>query len=160
VHPVLVGPAPRAAKFGLTQSVQYTYDTTLAAGSLIFSGVLDRFPRLTFVLSHAGGAFPYLAGRFDIMHARMDRAAQGDVAQRPPSAYAPLMAYDTIVHAPKALRFLADLVGVERLVMGTDYSFPPADLQPLDSLRAAGFSTADIETIVETNPRRLFSRVG
>jgi aminocarboxymuconate-semialdehyde decarboxylase len=159
IHPVLVGPAPRAAKFGLTQSVQYTFDTTLGVGSLLFSGVLDRFPRLTFVLSHGGGAFPYLAGRFDIMHARMDRAAQGDVARQPPSAYTSSMAYDTIVHAPKALRFLADLAGLDRLVMGTDYSFPPADLQPLDSLRQAGFSAAQIEAIAEANPRQIFSRL-
>ena len=53
--------------------MQYTFDTTLGVGSLIFSGVLDRFPTLTLVLSHGGGAYPYLAGRFDIMHARMDR---------------------------------------------------------------------------------------
>ena len=51
VHPVLTGPAPRAAKFGLTQSTQYTFDTTLGAGSLLYSGVLDRFPQLTIVLA-------------------------------------------------------------------------------------------------------------
>jgi len=150
---------PRAAKFGLQQSVQYTFDTTLAAVSLIFSGVLDRFPSLTLVLSHGGGAYPYLAGRFDIMHARMDKAAQGDVARNIPSSYAPLMVYDTIVHAPKPLRFLADLVGIDRLALGSDYSFPPADLSPLASVKAAGFSRADIQTIVEENPRRLFPRL-
>jgi aminocarboxymuconate-semialdehyde decarboxylase len=159
IHPVLAGPAPRAAKFGLTQSTQYTFDTTLGVGSLLFSGVLDRFPQLIVVLSHGGGAYPYLAGRFDIMHTRMDRAAQADVAQKAPSAYAPMMAYDTIVHSPKALRFLADLVGIDRLVLGTDYSFPPADLQPLGGLRAAGFSAADIGRIADENPRRLFSRL-
>lgn len=159
IHPVLAEPAPRAAKFALTQSTQYTFDTTLGVGSLLFSGVLDRFPQLTLVLSHGGGAYPYLAGRFDIMHARMDRAAQGDVAQKAPSTYAPLMAYDTIVHAPKALRFLADFVGMDRLVLGTDYSFPPADLQPLASLRAAGFSAPDVSRIADENPRRLFSRL-
>ena len=52
------------------------------------TGVLDRFPNLRLVLSHGGGAYPYLAGRFDIMHRRMDRAAQGDVAAQMPSAYA------------------------------------------------------------------------
>ena len=46
IHPVLVGPAPRAAKFGLAQIAQYTFDTTLGVGSLLMSGVLDRFPRL------------------------------------------------------------------------------------------------------------------
>ena len=44
IHPVLVGPAPRAAKFGLAQVVQYTFDTTLGIGSVLMSGVLDRFP--------------------------------------------------------------------------------------------------------------------
>ena len=159
LHPVMAGPAPRAAKFALAQSTQYPFDTTLGIGSLLYSGVLDRFPRLTFVLSHGGGAFPYLAGRFDIMHRRMDRAAQSDVAQKTPSAYLPMLAYDSIVHAPKALRFLADLVGIDRLLLGTDYSFPPADLQPLDGLRAAGFGTADIARIADENPRRLFSRL-
>ncbi|HZP75982.1 MAG TPA: amidohydrolase family protein [Pseudolabrys sp.] len=159
VHPVLVGPAPRAAKFGMTQSVQYTFDTTLGTGSLLFSGVLDRFPRLTFVLSHGGGAFPYLAGRFDIMHARMDRQAQADVAAQAPTAYASRFAYDSIVHGGKALRFLAELVGIERVMLGTDYSFPPADLTPLTTIRAAGFSAADAEAIAEGNARRLFSRL-
>jgi aminocarboxymuconate-semialdehyde decarboxylase len=58
IHPVLVGPAPRAAKFGLAQVAQYTFDTTLGVGSLLMSGVLDRFPRLKLVLSHGGGAYP------------------------------------------------------------------------------------------------------
>src|SRR6185369_10242038 len=125
IHPVMVGAVPRAAKFGLTQVAQYTFDTTLGVGSLLMSGVLDRFPALKLVLSHGGGSYPYLAGRFDIMHRRMDRAAQADVAVKFPSAYAGQMTYDSIVHAPKALRFLIDLVGVENVVLGTDYSFPP-----------------------------------
>jgi aminocarboxymuconate-semialdehyde decarboxylase len=160
VHPALTGPAPRAAKFGLTQSTQYTFDTTLGAGSLIFSGVLDRFPRLTIVLSHGGGAYPYLAGRFDIMHERMDRAAQGDVAVRHPSDYAARFAYDSILHAGKPLRFLADLVGVDRIMLGTDYSFPPADMTPMRTLQAAGFSVLDITRIADENPRRIFRIAG
>jgi aminocarboxymuconate-semialdehyde decarboxylase len=159
VHPVMSTPAPRAAKFALAQIAQYTFDTTLGVGSLLFSGVLDRFPGLTLVLSHGGGAFPYLMGRFDLMHERMDRVAQGDAAAEPPSAYADRMAYDTIVHAPKPLRFLADAVGLDRLVLGTDYSFPPADLDPLASLGAAGFSAADITAVADANPRRLFKRM-
>jgi aminocarboxymuconate-semialdehyde decarboxylase len=54
----------------------------------------------------------------------MDRAAQGDIAARTPSAYASCMIYDSIVHAPKPLRFLIDLVGIDNVVLGTDYSFP------------------------------------
>ncbi len=159
IHPVLVGPAPRAAKFGLAQVAQYTFDTTLGTGSLVMSGVLDRFPKLRLVLSHGGGAYPYLAGRFDIMHLRMDRAAQGDVAVDKPSAYATRMAYDSIVHAPKALRFLIDVVGIDNVLLGTDYSFPPADMAPLALLRAAGLSKADTEAIADGNTHRLFSQL-
>jgi aminocarboxymuconate-semialdehyde decarboxylase len=159
IHPVLVGPAPRAAKFGLAQVAQYTFDTTLGVGSLLMSGVLDRFPRLKLVLSHGGGAYPYLAGRFDIMHRRMDRAAQGDVAAKAPSAYAAQMAYDSIVHAPKALRFLIDVVGLDNVALGTDYSFPPADMEPLVLLRSAGLSAAEIAAIADANPRRVFARL-
>jgi aminocarboxymuconate-semialdehyde decarboxylase len=156
IHPVLVGPAPRAAKFGLAQVAQYTFDTTLGVGSLIMSGVLDRFPRLKLVLSHGGGAYPYLAGRFDIMHRRMDKAAQGDVAAKTPSAYARQMVYDSIVHAPKALCFLIHVAGLENVALGTDYSFPPADMEPLALLRSAGLSAAEITAIADGNPRRVF----
>lgn len=159
IHPVMSTPAPRAAKFALAQIAQYTFDTTLGIGSLIFAGVLDRFPDLTIVLSHGGGALPYLAGRFDLMHERMDRARQGDVAALPPSAYAGRLVYDSIVHAPKPLRFLVESVGLERVVLGTDYSFPPADLDPLASLRQAGFSAAEIDQVAEDNPRRYFRRL-
>jgi len=159
MHPVMATPAPRAMKFALAQSVRYTFDTTLGAGSLIFAGVLDRFPRLELVLARAGGAYPYLAGRLDIMHERMDRKAQGDVAQRAPSEYLSVLAYDSIAHSAKSLRFLADLVGLDRLMLGTDYSFPPADLDPLASLRAAGFGDAQVQAIACDNMRRIFPRM-
>jgi aminocarboxymuconate-semialdehyde decarboxylase len=159
LHPVLSTPAPRSAKFGLTQIVQYTFDTTLGVGSLMMSGVLDRHPNLTLILSHGGGALPYLVGRFDIMATRMDLKAQAVTAQRAPSDYVTRMAYDTIVHSPKVLRVLADIAGLDRLAIGTDESFPPADHAPIESLRAAGFSTTDIRLISEENPRRLIPRL-
>jgi aminocarboxymuconate-semialdehyde decarboxylase len=159
VHPVNVSPAPRTTKYALAQIALYPYDTTLGVGSLLMSGVMDRFPRLKLLWSHGGGTYPYLSGRFDIMHERMDRVGQGNTAAKPPSAYARAMAYDSIVHAPKALRFLIDIAGVENVLLGTDYSFPPADLAPLKLLQAAGLSKADTEAIAEANPRRLFSRL-
>lgn len=159
LHPVLVGPAPRATKYGLTQIVQYTCDTTLGLGSLLSTGLLDRFPDLKLVLSHGGGTFPYLVGRFDIMHARADHGAQAITAQKPPSAYVEKLTFDTIVHAPKTLRFLADSMGLERLVLGTDESFPPADTDPVGHLKDAGFSAAEIETISEATPRKIFTRI-
>jgi aminocarboxymuconate-semialdehyde decarboxylase len=159
VHPVNVALAPRTQKFALAQIALYTYDTTLGIGSLLMSGVMDRFPKLKLLWSHGGGAWPYLAGRFDIMHKRMDKASQANVAAKTPSAYATQMAYDSIVHAPKALRFLIDIAGIDNVQLGTDYSFPPADMEPLALLKAAGLSKADSDAISDVNPRRLFSRM-
>ncbi len=126
---------------------------------MIFSGVLARFPRLRILVAHGGGAFPYLLGRFDCMHERMDRKAQGDVAREPPSAYLRRFHYDTVLHDAKALRWLAVTVGVERVVLGSDYSFPPADHDPVGSVRAAGFSETAVAAILDGNVFDLFSRL-
>jgi len=159
LHPVLVETAPRTARFGLRQIAQYTFDTTVGFGSLVFSGILDRFPDLRLVLSHGGGTFPYLVGRFDLVSSRGNAKAQGIVSRERPSAYAARVNYDTIVHSPKVLRFLADQVGFGQLLLGSDESFPPADMDPVGSLRAAGFSAMQIEQITDANPRRVFSRL-
>ena len=156
LHPAQPNPTPRTRRFALNQIVQYTFDTTLAVGSLISSGVLDRFPALTLILAHGGGAVPYLIGRFDCMHGRSDRAGTGIAAVSPPSAYLRRMYYDTLLHDAQALRYLASRVTVDRLLIGSDDSFPPADHDPLGSLRRAGFSHEEIHRIGELNPRAMF----
>jgi aminocarboxymuconate-semialdehyde decarboxylase len=156
IHPVQAVPQKRSAKFGLTQSVQYTMDSTMSAGSLIMSGVLDRYPKLRLLLSHGGGSLPYLIGRFDCMHERMDKVAQGDVAQHKPSAYLRRFFYDTIVHDPGILHWLSTRVSVMRLVLGSDYSFPPADLDPIGTVRAAGFEDIEVAAILRDNALALF----
>jgi len=156
LHPTQPAPTPRTRRFALNQIVQYTFDTTLAVGSLIGSGVLDRFPGLTLILSHGGGALPYLIGRFDCLFGRADRAATGLAAAAPPSAYLGRMYYDTILHDAAALRYLASRVSVGRLVIGSDDGFPPADHDPMASLRAAGFDAGAIHRIADQNPRALF----
>jgi aminocarboxymuconate-semialdehyde decarboxylase len=66
------------------------------------------------------------------------------------------MTYDGIVHAPKALRFLIDLAGLDNVALGTDYSFPPADMEPL-APRSAGLSAAEIAAIADGNPPGVLS---
>lgn len=160
IHPVQAQPDARVARFALSQIAQYTFDTTLCVGSLIFGGVMDRFPTLRLLLSHGGGAVPYLSGRFDCMHVRMDRAGQGDVAELPPSAYLDRFYYDTILHDPSILAWLASRVSVAQIVLGSDDSFPPADHDPRGSVRLAGFSDSERRAIEEENPRRLFPALG
>jgi aminocarboxymuconate-semialdehyde decarboxylase len=154
IHPVAPNPLARTTRFALNQIVQYTFDTTLTLGSLISSGVLDRFPGLDLIVSHGGGALPYLIGRFDVMHARMDQGQQ-NVAAHPPSAYLRRFHYDTILHDAEALRYLAKRVGCERIVLGSDDPFPPMDRDPLATVSAVGFSVDEQRLITDGNARRL-----
>jgi aminocarboxymuconate-semialdehyde decarboxylase len=156
IHPVQAVPLKRSAKYGLTQIAQYTSDTTMTVGSIIMSGVLDRFPTLRLLLSHGGGGVPYLIGRFDCMHERMDKAGQGDVAKAAPSAYLKRFFYDTILHDPEIVHWLASRVSVGRLVLGSDYSFPPADRDPIATVRRAGFTPAEERAILDDNAFSLF----
>lgn len=156
IHPMGAEPTPRTRLYSLNQIVQYTFDTTATVGSLIGSGVLDRFPKLNLILSHGGGAVPYLIGRFDCLNSRVDPKQSQSAAKALPSNYLQRFHYDCIVHGTKPLHFLADTVGTQRMLLGSDNSFPPADLDPIGSLRKAGFDDRTIDQIVETNPRRLF----
>lgn len=156
IHPMGAEPTPRTRFYSLNPIAQYTFDTTATVGSLIGSGVLDRFPDLNLILSHGGGTLPYLIGQFDWVTSRTDPKVSKSVAKNMPSAYLDRFHYDCIVHSTKSLRFLADLVGTHRLVLGSDNSFPPADLDPLGNLRKAGFGERVINEIAEDNPRRLY----
>jgi aminocarboxymuconate-semialdehyde decarboxylase len=155
LHPAQPVPLPRTGRFALNQIVQYTYDTTLCIGSLISAGILDRFPKLRLIVSHGGGALPYLIGRFDVMHVRADKA-QGIVAAGKPSVYLRRMWYDSLLHDAQALNYLAAKVHTDRIVLGSDDSFPPADHDPLASLEAAGFDALEVKRITQDNPRELF----
>jgi aminocarboxymuconate-semialdehyde decarboxylase len=155
VHPVDLAPGPRVRRWGMAQVVSYTMDTTLAVGSLIHAGVLDRFPRLRLFLPHGGGAFVWLSGRFDCMAGRVPPEMRG-AAERPPSRYMDRMLFDSITHDPALLRALVGVVGAERVLLGTDDSFPPADRDPLGSLAAAALPAEQAEMIAGGNARKVF----
>jgi len=157
IHPAQPVAPERARRFALNQICAYTNDTTLTVGSMISAGVMDRHPGLQLILSHGGGALPYLIGRFDRMYRAADPKLTGTVAEQAPSAYLERFHYDTILHHGPALRYLRDLVGVERMLLGTDVPFPPGDPDPLATLRQAEFSETEIDRIAETNPRTLFN---
>jgi aminocarboxymuconate-semialdehyde decarboxylase len=83
----------------------------------------------------------------------------GVATAAPPSTYLERMYYDTLLHDAEALRYLARRVGVDQLVIGTDDGFPPADHDPVASLRAAGFGGDEVTRIADANPRAIFERL-
>jgi aminocarboxymuconate-semialdehyde decarboxylase len=153
IHPTQPLLPPRTRHHSMLQVVQFIYDTTATVGSLIFSGVLDRFPTLNLILSHGGGFFPYQIGRFDRVYHNLDAPT---VPSRPPSAYRRRFFYDTILYHPPALQYLRDLVGSDRLLLGTDYPFPVDEQAPLTILEQVGCLPGEITQIGGGTAQRLF----
>jgi len=153
LHPVNPVGAERMRNYHLRNLIGNPTDTAIAAASLIFGGVLDRFPRLDFVLPHAGGTLPALAGRWDHGHRVRKELAH---LPRPPSSYLRRFYYDTITHDDATLVNLIAQVGADRILMGSDC---PADMsytRPVEVVeRLAGVDAADREAILGLSARRL-----
>jgi aminocarboxymuconate-semialdehyde decarboxylase len=114
-------PGDRLKAYYMRNFVGLPFETTIAAAALVFGGVLERYPGITFCLCHGGGFVPYQAGRF--MHAWEVRAEPKARLAGSPEESLRRLHYDTIVHSPGALRFLIDSVGAERVLLGSDYPF-------------------------------------
>jgi len=125
----------------------------VCAARLIFSGVLDELAALRVVLMHGGGYLPYQIGRLDHGH-RARPEARG--CAHPPSAYLDRFWFDTVTHAPRPLRFLADTVGAGHVVYGTDFPFDMAAGPLPAQLANTGLSGEDAELIAGRNATALF----
>jgi aminocarboxymuconate-semialdehyde decarboxylase len=105
--------APQSLWPGLTNSVGEMYEQGTTMAKFIVSGTLDKYPELQIIICHAGGAFPYIVGR-------MDRGGGGGRLKQPVHAYLRRFYYDNLAFYPLALKYLIDLVGSDRVVLGTD----------------------------------------
>jgi aminocarboxymuconate-semialdehyde decarboxylase len=142
--------------YWLMPLVGFLFDTTLAAEKLVFSGVAERFPRVRWVLSHLGGAIPYIAERADRgFHAFKECRAK---ISRPPSEYLKQFYYDTVNFDPLALKLAVDFAGPEHILAGSDYPHQIGSIsEMLESLRSLRISEADRAKILGGNARRLLS---
>lgn len=135
-HQDCVAGVDRLSRYYLSNLIGNPIDTAVAAASLIFGGVMESLPSLNICLVHGGGALPYLLGRLSYGHAHIEAAR---TIASPPPHYFQRFYFDTIVHDPRALRFLRDLVGPEHLMLGTDYPYDnTGERDPLGFLKQAG----------------------
>lgn len=127
VHPWATVGVERMPNHNFMYSIGMPSETALAAGSLIFSGILDKFPKLKICFAHGGGSLPYLLPRIDQAwevwpHIR--------TTERPPSYYAKKLYYDTLVYDPCNLQFMLGKFGADHIIMGTDYPFMLREAPP------------------------------
>ena len=105
--------------YWLMPLVGFLMDTTLAASKLVFSGVVARHPRIRWVLTHMGGAIPYLAERLDRGYRAFADCRRN--IDRPPTEYLKQFYFDTVNFNPAAIRLALDFAGPDRLLAGSDY---------------------------------------
>jgi len=155
LHPLRVVGGERLAPYYLTNSLGNPFDTAIAASHLVFGGVLDRLPKLTVCLPHAGGALPYVHGR--LRHGQGVRPETKGVAKRPFSAYLRRFTYDIISHDPAALRYLIATVGADRVMLGTDFCFDMGVERPLAVIqaKAVGLGKKDQQRVIRENAARM-----
>lgn len=130
----------------------FPFESATTAAKFILYGLLDRFPRLDILLPHSGGCFPYIAGRIE--HSIAKGAAAVELA-RPFRDYIRRFHYDSLAYYPETLRFMIDLVGSDRVVIGTD-NYARMDVQQPNALvEGLGLAEADLERILRGNAMRL-----
>jgi predicted TIM-barrel fold metal-dependent hydrolase len=125
------------------------------ASKFISTGTLDKFPKLDIVLPHAGGAFPYLAGRVEHFMDHMGANANRAKPQQPFKTYLRRFHYDYLTYHPEGFRFLLSLVGSDRIVVGTD-SFNARDIEyPSAVVEQFKLPAVDRDRILKGNAMRL-----
>lgn len=145
IHPHYVSGSRLMTQLHLRNLIGNPTETALAGARLLFSGILNRFPELAVVLAHGGGALAHLIGR--LQHGFQTRPEFLDGAASPREGLRKLY-YDTVVFDQMALRHLAEIVGDDRMVLGSDYPFDMAEMDPVGFVRGSGMGIQSVERLL------------
>lgn len=150
LHPQYVCGDDRLNGYDMLNAVGRLTDTTVAVARLLFSGHLTRFAGVTLILAHAGGALPYALGRLRRNHA----IHKGEFAD-PAEGFGRLY-FDSVVFEPQALRFLCDVAGADRVMLGSDYPFAIGDPDPCRVIDDTPLTAAERAAILGRTAARVF----
>jgi aminocarboxymuconate-semialdehyde decarboxylase len=149
IHPVFESGDNRVHDYGMANAVGRITDTLIAVSRIIYSGHILKYRNAKVIVGIGGAALPFVVGR-------LRRNFSLDQKLGDPAARLAAMYYDTMVHDPMVLRFLADTVGADRIMMGSDMPFPIGDLTPMKVVEAAGFSASEAASMNGGLARKLF----
>ena len=148
VHPWDMMGKERMPKYWLPWLVGMPAEVSLAICSMIFGGVFERLPKLRVAFAHGGGSFSGTIGRIEHgFNVRPDLCAEDNSVN--PRSYLGKFYMDSLTHDPVVLRYLIDLVGPEKVALGSDYPFPLGEAEP-------GKLIASLDGLSETTRQRLF----
>jgi len=155
VHPNNVAGADRLKSYYLGNLIGNPLDTTIAAASLFFGGVMDRYPKLKIMLAHGGGFTPYQAARWE--HGWKVRNEPKKNIKTQPKGIAKRFFYDTILHSDRTLEAMIGLVGSGQVLLGSDYPYDMAMLGCVAHVRSLEISDADKDSILGGRAEMLLS---
>jgi aminocarboxymuconate-semialdehyde decarboxylase len=156
IHPGNVAGADRLRSYYLGNLIGNPLDTTIAGACLIFGGVLERHPKLNFIMSHGGGFIPYQGGRW--VHGWEVRPEPKLHVKHSPAPYLDRFLYDTILHAKAPLEFLISSVGANRVFLGSDYPYDMGTGECVRQVRAANISATDRDIILGGHAAKILSK--
>ena len=143
--------------YRLVPMIGFEVDLCIAVVRLIMGGVMDRFPNLKFIVSHLGGAIPYLAERIQNCYEAYPECQQN--TSGPAKDYLRRFYYDTVSFFEPALMCAYSFLGAGRLVLGSDYPHVIGDIhEAITSIEHLDIPQGDKEMIYSGNMLRLIHR--
>jgi aminocarboxymuconate-semialdehyde decarboxylase len=159
VHPWDMPVDPRSQRYMLAWLVDMAAETQRTILRLMLSGAFERIPTsLRLLFAHGGGSFPYLLGRAENAWRRRD-IVRAD-SPLPPSAYLDRLHVDSAVFDQRALRLLIDVMGADRVLLGSDYPFPLGEAEVGSLVRGSALSAAERAAVLGGNAIRFFDLAG
>lgn len=132
---------------------QFPNETAIAAASIITGGVLDRHPDIRIGFGHGGGSFGLVLPRM-VMGWELTKSMGQAYVEKSPAEYAKMMYYDSCVFDQRALKYLIDVFGADKIMVGTDAPFIIRQQNPGTPIKELGLSGKDTQAILEENCKR------
>lgn len=156
IHPSFPAGVEAMTDYWLMPLIGFPFDTTLTAAKLVFSGIVERYPRIKWILGHLGGAIPYLAERLDRGFYAFKECREN--ISKIPSEYLKEFYYDTVNFDARALRLALDFAGADHLVAGSDYPHQIGSLAKMkSSIEELDISDKEKAAIFNGNATRLLA---
>jgi aminocarboxymuconate-semialdehyde decarboxylase len=149
IHPSFDAGDSRVNDFGLANGLGRITDAAVALARLISAGHVTRYKNVKFFAPMGAAALPFVLGRLKRNHAITPGI--GDPAEALALIYT-----DTILHDVRVLKFVIEMMGTDRLMMGSDMPFPIGDMDPVKIVTAAGLPKAQTDSINGDLAARLF----
>lgn len=129
IHPWEMMGETQMQQYWLPWLVGMPAETSRAICSMIFGGVLQTFPKLRVAFAHGGGSFPLTIGRIEHgFNVRPDLVAVDNAIN--PRGYIGKFWIDSLVHDEKAMQYIIDVMGTDKICLGSDYPFPLGEHHP------------------------------